>query len=294
MLGAIERAERVPRKHFVERADKELDAHGALMRIRPGAPESYPNWFRGYVELEAEAHALHDFQADAVPGLFQTKEYAAAVLHAGWPPSGERQVEHLLKARMARQKLLRRDPLPLLWVVIDESVLRRPVGSPEVMFAQLDHLVKLGSMPQVRLQVLPFAKGPHAAMDGSFKVLDMSDGERLAYAEVPGSGRVITDAAEVEKVHAGSERFSRWRFLRTSPQTSSLDTRRHTAMASTPFDWHKSSYSGNQGGDCVEIAETSHQVHIRDTQNRALGHLTFSSSDWGSLLASLREGHRTD
>lgn len=217
MLGAIERAERVPRKHFVERADKELDAHGALMRLRPGASESYPNWFRGYVELEAEAHALHDFQADAVPGLFQTKEYAAAVLRAGWPPNGEKQVEHLLKARMARQKLLRRDPLPLLWVVIDESVLRRPVGSPEVMFAQLDRLVKLGSMPQVRLQVLPFVKGAHAAMDGSFKVLDMSDGERLAYAEVPGSGRVITDAAEVEKC---ARRFGALQSLALSPDES--------------------------------------------------------------------------
>lgn len=65
-------------------------------------------------------------------------------------------------------------------------------------------------------------------------------------------------------------------------------------MASTPFDWHKSSYSGNQGGDCVEVAEASHQVHIRDTQNRELGHLTFSSSDWGSLLGSLREGHSTN
>lgn len=63
-------------------------------------------------------------------------------------------------------------------------------------------------------------------------------------------------------------------------------------MASPPFDWHKSSYSGNRG-DCVEDAETSRQVHVRDTQNRALGHLTFSSSDWGSLLASLREGNGT-
>ncbi|WP_017574344.1 DUF397 domain-containing protein [Nocardiopsis kunsanensis] len=65
-------------------------------------------------------------------------------------------------------------------------------------------------------------------------------------------------------------------------------------MASTPFNWHKSSYSGNQGGHCVEVAETPDQVHVRDTQNRALGHLTFSSSGWGSLLASLREEHGAD
>lgn len=217
MLGAIERAERAPRKHFVERADKELDAHGALVRLRPGAVESYPYWFRGYVDLEAEVQVLHDFQSDAVPGLFQTEKYADAVLRAGWPPNDEKQVERLLKARMTRQKVLRRDPLPLLWVVIDESVLRRPIGSTEVMLAQLDHLTELGSRRHVRLQVLPFAKGVHAAMDGSFKVLEMSDGERLAYAEVPGSGRVITDAAEVEKC---ARRFGALQSLALSPDES--------------------------------------------------------------------------
>ncbi|WP_017610695.1 DUF397 domain-containing protein [Nocardiopsis xinjiangensis] len=63
-----------------------------------------------------------------------------------------------------------------------------------------------------------------------------------------------------------------------------------TASQAPRSDWHKSSYSGN-GPSCVEVAETSRQVHVRDTQNRSLGHLTFPSSDWGSLLASLREGH---
>lgn len=118
---------------------------------------------------------------------------------------------------MARQKLLRRDPLPLLWVVIDECVLRRPIGSPAVMIAQLEHLIGLVHMPQMRLQVLPFTKGAHAAMDGSFKVLDMSDGERLAYAEIPGSGRVITEAAEVEKC---ARRFGALQSLALSPDES--------------------------------------------------------------------------
>jgi hypothetical protein len=61
-------------------------------------------------------------------------------------------------------------------------------------------------------------------------------------------------------------------------------------VGSTPSNWHKSSYSGNQGGHCVEVADTDTAVHIRDTQNRALGHLTFPSSDWGALLSTLREG----
>ncbi|WP_444962771.1 DUF397 domain-containing protein [Nocardiopsis sp. M1B1] len=61
-------------------------------------------------------------------------------------------------------------------------------------------------------------------------------------------------------------------------------------MESTPSNWHKSSYSGNQGGHCVEVADTNRAVHVRDTQNRALGHLSFPNSDWGALLSSLRGG----
>lgn len=64
-------------------------------------------------------------------------------------------------------------------------------------------------------------------------------------------------------------------------------------MSSTPSNWRKSSYSGNQGGHCVEVADTSHHVHVRDTQNRSLGHLTFSSSTWTTLLSALREGSVT-
>lgn len=217
MLGAIERAQRVPRKHFAERADKELGAHGALARLRPGAQENFPHWFRRYVDLEAEAEAIHDFQSDAVPGLFQTKDYARAVLSAGWPPNGQQRTERLLSARVARQKLLERDPLPLLWTVIDESVLRRPVGSKEIMLAQLSHLLELACRPHIRLQVLPFTKGAHAAMDGSFKVLDMSDGDHLAYAEIPGSGRVISDADEVKQC---SLRFGALQSLSLSPDES--------------------------------------------------------------------------
>ncbi|MEV2277989.1 helix-turn-helix transcriptional regulator [Nocardiopsis sp. NPDC049922] len=217
MLGAIERAERAPRKTFAECADKELGAKGALARLRPGAKESYPTWFRHYVDMEAEARAIRDFQVDAVPGLFQTKDYARAVLGAGWPPNHHEKTERLLTARMARQDLLKRDPAPLLWVVIDEGVLRRPVGSRHIMMAQLDHLVELGGRSHIRLQVLPFARGAHPAMDGSFKVLDMSNGEHMVYAEIPGSGRVLTDAEEVELC---SQRFGALQSLSLAPDES--------------------------------------------------------------------------
>ncbi|WP_238580814.1 helix-turn-helix domain-containing protein [Streptomonospora alba] len=199
MLGAIERAERSPRKEFAEKADQVLRANGTLARLWPGAQDAYPHWFKKFIDLEAEARAIHDFQLQAVPGLFQTKDYARAVLGAGWPPKAEEENSRLLAVRLERQTLLQRKHPPLLWVVIDEGVLRRPVGSAEIMTEQLGRLLEIAAMPFIRLQVLPFAQGAHAAMDGAFKVLDMSNGETVAYAEVPGTGQVITDSDEVSQ-----------------------------------------------------------------------------------------------
>lgn len=217
MLGAMERAERAPRKSFAEKADEVLGARGALMRLWPGGQEGYPHGFKEYVELEREAKGIHDFQTQAVPGFFQTRDYARAVLSAGWPPTDDEEVERLLDTRVARQQMLERKQPPLMWSVLDESVLRRPVGTRDVMIAQLEYLIELATRPRIRLQVLPFAKGVHAAMDGSLTVLDMSSGEHLAYAEIPGSGRVSADADEVEQYIL---RFGVLRSLSLSPGES--------------------------------------------------------------------------
>lgn len=217
MVGAIERAERAPRKSFAERADRALNAGGELAKLWPGSKDGSPRWFRPFAELEADAKAVHYYECQAVPGPFQTREYARAVLGSGWPPSSEQKVERLLEARMARQELLKRDPLPLLWVVVDEGVLRRPIGSREIMLAQLDRLLSLAAESFVRFQVMSFAKGVHAAMDGAFTLLGMPNGQRLAYAEMPGSGRVISDADEVEEC---TQRFGALQSLSLSPDES--------------------------------------------------------------------------
>lgn len=217
MLGAVERAERTPRKSFAAKADEVLGARGGLLRLWPGNQDGYPRGFKEYVELEQEAISIQDFQAQVVPGLLQTREYASAVLRAGWPPSENEELERLLEMRIARQRILHRERPPLMWVVVDEGVLRRPVGSREVMDAQLEWILQLAERPSIRLQILPFAKGVHAAMDGSFKVLDMGKGEQLAYTETPGSGRVSIDFDEVEKC---TLRFGALRSLSLSPDES--------------------------------------------------------------------------
>lgn len=167
------------------------------------------------------------------------------------------------------------------------------MGCRETMGGRLDRLVELAGKTYVRLQVLPFVKGAHAAPDGAFTVLEMGDGERLSYSETPGSGRVRAGPWKWNNAFFDSECCVHWLSPQTNPLTSSPDTRRHTAVALIPSNRSKSGYSGNQGGDCVEVADTSHHVHVRDTRNRSLGHLTFSPSAWTTLLSALREDPTT-
>ncbi|MGH8572265.1 MAG: helix-turn-helix domain-containing protein [Gammaproteobacteria bacterium] len=132
-----------------------------------------PAWFDLYLGLEAWARVVASYDALVTPGLFQTPEYAAALIRAGHPSLSDAEVQRRVDLRMERQTVLDREPDPLqVWSVLDEAALRRPVGGPEIMRAQLRHLVQLAKRPNVELQVLPLARGAHAGLDGTFTVLD--------------------------------------------------------------------------------------------------------------------------
>ncbi|MDG9700972.1 helix-turn-helix transcriptional regulator [Streptomyces sp. DH37] len=154
----------------------EIDSFLSLAREanRPGWWHRYrdvlPDWFSAFVSLESESHVIRAYEPHYVPGLLQTVEYARAVLRAGMPHAREEEIERGVALRLERQRLLTREEPPLLWVVMDETVLRRPIGGTEVMRGQISRLIEACSMPTVRLQVMPFAAGPHPAMYGPFHI----------------------------------------------------------------------------------------------------------------------------
>jgi transcriptional regulator with XRE-family HTH domain len=154
----------------------EIDSFLSLAREanRPGWWHRYrdvlPDWFSAFVSLESESHVIRAYEPHYVPGLLQTGEYARAVLRAGMPHAREEEIERGVALRLERQRLLTREEPPLLWVVMDETVLRRPIGGTEVMRGQISRLIEACSMPTVRLQVMPFAAGPHPAMYGPFHI----------------------------------------------------------------------------------------------------------------------------
>lgn len=133
--------------------------------------DSLPETMNLLFTLEDEAVREDHFACLYVPGLLQTRGYTEAVQHASEMRLSAEEVERLVDIRMKRQEILSRPKPPHLWAILDESVIRRVVGSREVMQEQLDHLLRANESPDITLQVLPFAKGAHSAAMGSFVIL---------------------------------------------------------------------------------------------------------------------------
>ncbi|GLZ15046.1 transcriptional regulator [Actinomadura sp. NBRC 104425] len=161
-----------------------------------------------FAELEDDAVQIRAWEVQFVPGLLQTSDYALAVIRAGNPDEPEEVNLRRLQARMARRAILERQSAPALVCVLDEAVLRRPVGGPEVMARQLDALVDVGKKPNVSIRVMPTGIGEHAGMDGPFVILgfDSPLDPDVVYLEGMGGEIYLED---VEQVSRCSVRFDR-------------------------------------------------------------------------------------
>jgi transcriptional regulator with XRE-family HTH domain len=152
----------------------EIDTFLALSRdaSKPSWWHSYddilPSWFRIALGLEESASLIRAYEPQVVPGLLQTPDYIRAISTASFPAATSEETERRVALRLARQELLTRPAAPGYWVVLEETVLRRPVGGPAVLRAQLAHLIEVAARPNITVQVLPFAAGWHPALYGMF------------------------------------------------------------------------------------------------------------------------------
>ena len=155
--------------------------------------------FKTFVGLEAEASSILDYEAHYVPGLLQTQAYARELFRVWRPSVDPSKVDRLTAVRMERQELLRGPNAPDLWVVIDETILRRNVGGPAVMREQLDRLLAASEYPNVTIQVVPFDAGAYVAMGSAFIVFEFPDAldESVAYMENLARGLYLEDKDEV-------------------------------------------------------------------------------------------------
>ena len=129
------------------------------------------------MDLESAATLIRTYEGQFIPGLLQTDDYMRAVIGGAQLEESSEEMGRRVRLRMARQTLLTREHPPRLWAVVDEAALRRPVGGPEVMRGQLERLIDASKLPNVTLQVLPFAVGAHSGMPGAFSILRFADPE---------------------------------------------------------------------------------------------------------------------
>lgn len=166
-----------------------------------------PSWFEEYIGLEEAAIQIRGYEVQFVPGLLQTADYARAVTLLEY--SNPKEINRRVNLRMTRQAILSRPKPTSLWVVLDEAVLRRPIGGSSVMRTQLKHLIAMSERPNVTIQILPFKAGGHAAVGGPFSLLhfaedDLSD---VVYLEQMASSQYLDKQDVVERYQAVMERL---------------------------------------------------------------------------------------
>ncbi|MEV6091097.1 MULTISPECIES: Scr1 family TA system antitoxin-like transcriptional regulator [unclassified Streptomyces] len=198
-ITQIERASGAkPTLELARALDAALGADDLLVELWPYVyREAFPDWSRKFMEYSERAVAVRQYAAHVVPGLLQTEDYARAVLKVGRTLSSEAQLEERVALRMGRQERLGAPDRPELWVVLDEAVLRRPVGGLPVMRDQLTRLLASATESHITVQVLPFDQGEHEVMGGSLTVLTMPDGREVAYTEGAHYGQLVEEPDEV-------------------------------------------------------------------------------------------------
>jgi transcriptional regulator with XRE-family HTH domain len=202
-IAAVEQGRRIPKPELIDALDRETGARGVLMAMKKEVAKArYPTFFRQYAELEAEAVELHAYSDHVVKGILQTEEYARAVFHMWRPLLDEETIERGVAARMERRKLFSRRPKPLLSFVIEEHVLRRPLGGTQVLRGQLEQLLLYGSERNVEMQVMPTCRDEHAGLAGPFTLIHLGDQRRMAYMEVQDVSALYSDPKKVGPLEA--------------------------------------------------------------------------------------------
>lgn len=203
LVSSVERGRRAPKPQFIAGAERVLDAGGLLKAVQDDVERArYPARFREFAMLEAEAIEIHTYNNHVVPGLLQTEGYARAIYTMRRPTLAEEKSDQQVEARLSRQSALARQPPPVLSFVIEEVVLRRPLAGMPVLHDQLRHLLRVGQLRHVEIQVMPTDREEHAGLVGAMTLLEPADQPRVAYTKSQGRSTWFTEHADVRTIDA--------------------------------------------------------------------------------------------
>jgi transcriptional regulator with XRE-family HTH domain len=198
LVSGIETMDKAPTADFATRCDEVLNTPGTFATLQElVAREAYPAFFAPVIPFEREAVRIHGWELGAVPGLLQTEGYARSLIRSGRPMDTSEEIDRFVAARLERQEIVSGPTPPLLWYVLDESVLRHVVGGPAVMRHQLDRLLDSADVPGIVVQILPFAADNHAGADGPISVYDFASAPSVSYTGCYSGGRIVEGREEV-------------------------------------------------------------------------------------------------
>ncbi|MFD5749940.1 helix-turn-helix domain-containing protein [Streptomyces sp. NPDC127033] len=194
MVFKIEGGKRIPRQDYLNAADEVLGADGLIAATWEDVKKvRYPRKVRELAKLEAQAVEIGVYVSNSISGLLQTPEHARAVIGAAQPPYSPDDVERMVAARLARQSIFERAPAPALSFILEEGVLRRPIGGTMVWRQQLERLLEAGQLHNVVLQVMPTNCTTHSGLDGKIEMLKFADGTAVGRADGEFNGRPTSE-----------------------------------------------------------------------------------------------------
>jgi transcriptional regulator with XRE-family HTH domain len=203
LVGKVEMGERSPAPEFAEACDKTFpEVNGLFVRMYKLARRwdgGYPTWFAEWLDSERQAQSLYSWEPLLIPGLLQTTDYARAILGAD-PEATEDQLDGLVAARLERQEILNRPEPPTLWVVLDEAVLHRMIGSRKIMYNQLLALADSLCRSNVTVQIVPAEIGVHAGLLGGFAIAIHDNARSTVYMESPDQGQTTKVPSVVKRL----------------------------------------------------------------------------------------------
>ncbi|MBD0840014.1 helix-turn-helix domain-containing protein [Streptomyces sp. TRM68416] len=220
-VGSIEQGRLALQPDRAEQFDELLGTGGTLAVLVEKMPvrERIVQFAQGLVDHEQEAVNILAYETQMVPGLLQTREYCLAAFDSRYPALGSETAEQWVNARMERQLIWQRDRPPVGHFVLEESILRRQVGGPDVMRNQIRQILEYTEPIHMSVQVMPMERMPHAGLAGPMTLLETPQHERLVYLEVQRASFLVDDPDEV------SDYYLKYGMLRSQALSTSESVR---------------------------------------------------------------------
>lgn len=197
-IGQLEACKNVPSRKVAEDLETFFKTDGVFPRLWENINETkhvaaLPPGFADYLTRESQATELRIYSALLVVGLFQTERYAKTIIEG----FGIGDTQNLAEKRLERKSVLDREDPPRIWLVLDEGVIRRTIGGPQVMAEQLRYLYELSRRPKCMVQIVPYRVGYHEGLGGDLTVLGFEDGSSVGYTESAGIGVLVEQPSGV-------------------------------------------------------------------------------------------------